>query len=57
MGPMGKPVGFFVCVFVCINTPAENEGNVLFRAYFNVVFVFAGAKGSKGNQWRNGKIG
>lgn len=51
MGPMGKPVGFFVCL--CIHWKTHQ----LFSAYFNVVFISTGAKGSKGNRRRNGKIG
>lgn len=57
MGPLGKPVGFFVCVYVyeLKNTLAEKEGKVLFCVYIDKS-TFTGAKGSKGNRWRNGKI-
>lgn len=60
MGPMGKPVGSFVCVYVYKlgkknPTLAEKEGKVLFCVYIDKS-IFTGAKGSKRNRWRNGKI-
>lgn len=53
---MGKPVGFFVCVYVykLNNTLGEKE-KVLFCVYIDKS-IFTGAEGSKGNRWRNGKI-